>query len=912
MQIGSCESGLFIHDHYFILPMQDRRLAAIMFTDIVGYTALMGSNEQKAFKILEKNLLLQKPLIEKHRGTLLKEIGDAILASFHSVYDAICCAEEIILATINESDLSLRVGVHQGEVVFKDGDVYGDGVNIAARIQELAVPDSVIISDSVYEEIKNKADILVIRLGKIQLKNDSKVREIFAISKPGLAIPESSDLKNFIVEEEPKETKKETTKKEKITKPFFKQFTNILPRTGFIILFSSMALIFGSLFLVNLRQNTKVNWARQELLPQIKRLYEENNLNKAYNLAYEAEKYIPNDSMLQIMWQNISQKINLNTDPPDASVYIKPINDADTNYLYLGQTPLNDKRIYRDYSLWHIEKPGYHTKTFLASSYELNNGTIELSSIDSLNENEIYVPFVGWSYRPYGTLALMKFHEKPDLEDFIIDKYEVTNRQYKMFIDSGGYEKKVYWDNFIQQTGVTADFDKATESFIDRTGQKGPATWEVGDYPVGKADFPVSGISYYEAAAYAKFAGKDLPTVYHWMYAATPLLGDYISPYSNFKNTTSARVGSFKGIGFFGTLDMAGNVREWCQNIQSSSGNAFILGGGWSDDPYTYNIIYGQDPMDRSEINGFRCIRYLKEPEKIDVISGDIPMHYRDFTKEKPVDDQTYGIFLRQFNYDKTNLNEQIEYLTTRDGEINYEKITVDAAYGTEQLYLYLLLPKNVAPPYQTIIWFPDTYPFSLSESRDYVDRFMTNNAFSKNGRAVIFPIYKSALERSDKTFFNILNNMESTAYKDLMIMWIKDVSRCIDYLETRTDINTDKIGYVGVSLGAANGAIIPAVEKRIKLAVLNVAGLWHVNVLPEIDQINYLPRIDIPLLMINGRYDHIFPFESSQKPMFELIGTSPVDKKYFVYERGHHVPWHIFLRETFDWLDKYFGPVNQ
>jgi cephalosporin-C deacetylase-like acetyl esterase len=142
-----------------------------------------------------------------------------------------------------------------------------------------------------------------------------------------------------------------------------------------------------------------------------------------------------------------------------------------------------------------------------------------------------------------------------------------------------------------------------------------------------------------------------------------------------------------------------------------------------------------------------------------------------------------------------------------------------------------------------------------------------------------------------------------------MMIMWIKDIGRCIDYLETRDDINSEKIAYTGVSLGAANGAIIPAVEKRIKVAVLNVAGLWHASVLPEIDQINYLPRIDIPVLMINGKYDHIFPLESSQRPMFELLGTSPDNKKQFIYEHGHHVPWHIVIRETLDWLDEYLGP---
>jgi class 3 adenylate cyclase/predicted esterase len=894
------------------MTMQERRLAAIMFTDIVGYTALMGRDEQKAFKILEKNRFLQKPLIEKHGGALLKEIGDAILASFNSVYDAIHCAEEIILATIEESDLSLRIGVHQGEVVFRDGDVYGDGVNIAARIQELAIPNSVFISDSVYEEIKNKTDIRITRLGKIQLKNDSKVREIFAVAKPGLAQPEPSDLKNFISVKEPKEPEKGRIKQSKIRKPFFGQLSNISPRAALIVLFSSMALIFGSLFLVNLRQNTKVNWARQELLPQIKRLSEENKFIEAYNLAYEAEKYIPDDSMLHLLWQNISQKIDLDTDPPDADIYIKPVNYPDSNYIFLGKTPLSDTRIYRDYSIWKIEKPGYHKKTFLASTYELNNRSLKLSKLDSLPPTQIYVPFVGWSYRPFGTLALMKFHEIPELEDFIIDKYEVTNTQYKVFVDSGGYDKEEYWIDLIQQTGNTVNFDKVTEVFADRTGQKGPATWEVGDYPKGKGDFPVSGISYYEAAAYAKFAGKDLPSVYHWMYTATPLLSDYISPYSNFKNATSAQAGSFQGIGFFGTLDMAGNVREWCKNIQSSTGNAFILGGGWSDDPYSYNIIYAQDPMDRSDINGFRCIQYLNHPEKIDALNGDIPMHYRDYSKEKPVDDQIFGMFLRQFNYDKSELNEHVEHLTTSSGDINYEKITVDAAYGNERLSMYLLLPDNVAPPYQTIIWFPSTYPFGLSESRNFVDGFMTDNSFYKNGRAILLPVYKSALERSDRKFLDIFNKVESTAYKDIMIMWVKDVSRCIDYLETRDDIDADKIAYAGVSLGAANGAIIPAVEKRIKLAILNVAGLWHASILPEIDQINYLPRIDIPVLMINGKYDHIFPYESSQKPMYELLGTSPADKKYFVYEHGHHVPMHIVLRETFAWLDTYFGPVDK
>jgi class 3 adenylate cyclase len=873
---------------------QNRRLAAIMFTDIVGYTAIMGKDEKKALELLEKNRRLHKPIINKFQGTFLKEIGDAILVSFQSAYDAIRCAEQIILATKSEKDFSLRIGVHQGDVVFTDGDVYGDGVNIASRIQELAVPDSVLISGGVYEQIKNKTDIQVTRLGSFQLKNDYKTREIYAISNPGLAIPKPSDLKISSIEDKSSEIKTAVPISGKTNKPFIKRISEISPRTGLLLIFTFMALIFGSMLIINMRQNPNISWARQEALPKIQQLIDDDDFKEAFDLALEADKYIPNDSILQQIWPKISRSVNLDTDPSGAEIYVRSIYESDSNLIYLGQSPLVKQRTYKDYSIWQIEKPGFHTRKFIASSYELNNSNINLIGSDSLGENEIAVPFYGWSYRPFGTLALMKSHALPDLKDFIIDKYEVTNKQFKVFVDEGGYRKKEYWDIPIKQDGNVLAFDEAMECFVDRTGQKGPATWEVGDYPEGEENYPVSGISWYEATAYAKFAGKSLPTVYHWMYAGTPLLGDYIGPYSNFSKEKATQVGEYPGIGFFGTYDMAGNVREWCQNYQSDSGHAYILGGAWSDDPYSYNIIYAQDPFDRSDINGFRCVQHVETHDEMEIISGDIPISYRDYSKEKPVDDQTYEILVRQFNYDQTELNPHIEYLIAGNQEVSYEKITIDAAYGNERLPMYLLLPKNAKPPFQTIIWFPSTAAFEVSRPERFIDRFIMGNSFYKNGRAILFPVYKMALERSDGTFFEKFRNMESTSYKDLMIMWIKDIERCIDYLETRNDINSEAIAYAGVSLGAANGAIIPAVEKRIKVAILNVSGLWHVDVLPEIDQINYLPRIDIPVLMINGKYDHIFPFESSQKPMFELIGTSRENKKQFIYEYGHHVPGHI------------------
>ena len=141
--------------------------------------------------------------------------------------------------------------------------------------------------------------------------------------------------------------------------------------------------------------------------------------------------------------------------------------------------------------------------------------------------------------------------------------------------------------------------------------------------------------------------------------------------------------------------------------------------------------------------------------------------------------------------------------------------------------------------------------------------------------------------------------------------MWVKDFSRTIDYLETRSDIDVDKIAYYGISWGGAMGSIVPAVEKRIKVNILIVAGLNMQKSLPEVDQIQYLPRISIPTLMLNGKYDFFFPYESSQKPFFKLLGTPDKDKKLIISEGSHSYPRVEMIKEVLSWLDNYFGPPN-
>jgi len=138
---------------------QSRQLAAIMFTDIIGYTALMAKDENAAFKLLEQNRMLHKSIIQEFNGKWLKEMGDGVLLSFNSASDAVLYAKKIQENSQKEADVSLRIGIHLGEVVFEEDDVFGDGVNIASRIESITPAGCIYISETVLRNVENKKEI---------------------------------------------------------------------------------------------------------------------------------------------------------------------------------------------------------------------------------------------------------------------------------------------------------------------------------------------------------------------------------------------------------------------------------------------------------------------------------------------------------------------------------------------------------------------------------------------------------------------------------------------------------------------------------------------------------------------------------------------------------------------------------
>ncbi len=146
-----------------------------------------------------------------------------------------------------------------------------------------------------------------------------------------------------------------------------------------------------------------------------------------------------------------------------------------------------------------------------------------------------------------------------------------------------------------------------------------------------------------------------------------------------------------------------------------------------------------------------------------------------------------------------------------------------------------------------------------------------------------------------------------------MVIQWSKDLGRSIDYLETRPDIDSKRLAFYGLSMGAASGPIFCALEERFRASVLLGGGFdpGDMEGPPEVNPFHFAPRVRTPTLMINGRQDFLFPLETTQLPMFHLLGAPEKDKRHALYEGGHIPQMETVIKETLDWLDRYLGPIK-
>ena len=366
--------------------------------------------------------------------------------------------------------------------------------------------------------------------------------------------------------------------------------------------------------------------------------------------------------------------------------------------------------------------------------------------------------------------------------------------------------------------------------FHDKTDRLGPATWELGSFTSGEDDFPVSGVSWYEAEAYAEFIGKSLPTVFHWYRAADMGIYSDILEDSNFSRKGPAKVGTYPGLGPFGTYDMAGNVKEWCVN--SLGDRKFILGGASTDMPYMYREPDARPPFDRSATNGFRLIKTAGSEPLSASLTVSLSFQKSDYRSFKSVPDSVFQMYERMYAYDRLPLDAKIESEDDSSPYWREQRITFNAAYGNERVIAHLFLPKSVSAPYQTVVYFPHGGAQSfhtLEPSQSALIDFLM-----KSGRALMFPIYKDTYERLGNP-----PDSGTVAERDETIEQADDLRRSVDYLETRNDIDRERLAYFSISWGSQMGPIMTALEKRFKVAIFAAGGCDPAPVLPEADPMN-------------------------------------------------------------------------
>ena len=343
------------------------------------------------------------------------------------------------------------------------------------------------------------------------------------------------------------------------------------------IIFSGILIIIAIVITVffRLRHQSKITWAKEEILPKIEKLLEDKSTSSRYwigfDLAKEAAQYIPDDPLLNRLLSSCSQFVNINSDPQGTKVYAKSYADINSDWRYMGITPIDSLRFPGGYCRLKFEKEGFTTAYDITHPFLISNVVFRLQEAGSLPEEMGMVYYdSSWYQIPGGHAGLhfpgLEHLEMQQFSDFLMDRYEITNEQYKNFVDDGGYQKLDYWNYPFHKDGRTLDWKEAMKLFTDKTGRPGPATWEVGVYPDGQGDYPVSGVSWYEAAAYAAYASKDLPTIYHWDLVALTWASSEIIPLSNLNNDNPTPVGSSGSMNRYGIFDMSGNVREWSFN----------------------------------------------------------------------------------------------------------------------------------------------------------------------------------------------------------------------------------------------------------------------------------------------------------------------------------------------------------
>ena len=663
-------------------------------------------------------------------------------------------------------------------------------------------------------------------------------------------------------------------------------------------------------------------WVNRTALPDLREAVSRDDNLGAWRIADRIRGAFP---LLDIIPDELktfeAPPILLETNPEGAEVYWRGYEDIEAPWVSLGQTPIQGVSLPAASLSLRIEMDGY-APLFLNDknpSLQFSNVTPDLSGMfggergafDLVPEEDVPAEMV---YVPAGQFVpaiLGSGVSAIPVEAFLIDRSEVSNLEFKEFVDAGGYSDPSFWMNLqFNFEGELVEWEDASDLMVDATGQPGPATWEFGSYKPGTDEHPVTGISWYEATAYARFRGKSLPTLTHWTRAAYPpseiaasLMPSLVGT-SNFDREALHPVGSEKGGGAYGSIHQAGNAREWILNEWGQGG--MTLGGSYREPTYWATQRVAQPRFSRSDLNGLRLVKFLNT-KSIDSFSDPIPRRMASNIPNEPMSDETYDVISAQFAYSPTNLEPEIVEVDDSDNQWMRETIRINTGYDAESMEFLIYVPKGFDPPYQPVMFSPGANAYSiLTRLTDFDPAVYLLDFLPVSGRALVIPAFDGSYERKNAELSTVAQTPAATAraQAERRVHWRIDLGRLIDYFTLRPDLDHEKVVYMGLSAGASGFLAATPFESRIQNYVLISGGGARTN--------GYVNRIVQPTLMLNGSGDYVFPVRSQQS-LFDRLGTPAEDKRHVIMSAGHFpLPRNQMVGEISDWLDKYLGTPSR
>jgi len=515
----------------------------------------------------------------------------------------------------------------------------------------------------------------------------------------------------------------------------------------------------------------------------------------------------------------------------------------------------------------------------------------------------VYVP-------PFeGRIPLLGLRRFENLGPFYIDRTEVSNASYQAFVSSGGYADPRYWAALSEADPPLTLLDVA-RLFVDQTGHPGPAGWRDGRYPAGLADHPVSGVSYYEAMAYAAFRGRKLPTARHWARAALGIdeyrwpLASSLIPAAQLSGLSTVPVDNPMAVSTWGARHLVGNVREWTRDF--SGRDKLCVGSSYQGPAWQYASPGFSDPQQRTSVQGFRLALYADDIEPAMVANqGEEP-------RLPSVSDETYEGIIRQLHYPEGTVRVGDARLVYERPEQEWlrRKLLLPGEVPDDPLPVLLFLPKRAAGPITPVIFVPpaDSYDAGFPSERIDITGYDID-FLVREGMALVWPIYWGSHER-------YVNRPDEGTAEQLRTWQLaidrrrNELGRVIDYLQDDPAFDGDRVGLMAISFGATYFAPpFLAAERRLKTAVLLATGLATLD--PDrtplhLNPNTFWPRVTQPLLILSGRYDLGFNAGTSEPSILKALHPAADRNRVILYPTAHWpLPRRLIRRDVLAWLEE-------